>query len=117
LHAADGVYEEIGTGGRFEGIEEILAALHAWKAAIPDAAGEVVRIFSANDVVIAEIVWRGTHTGPLTSRNGTLPATGRTFEMSGALFQQWSGGQVVHQRQHLDVLAMLTQLGALPGSA
>lgn len=117
LLADEVVYEEIGTGSRLEGAEAMLDGLQAWKSAVPDATGEIIRILSDNDTVVAEIIWRGTQSGPLTSPGGTLPATGRTFEMSAVMLQQWCDGRLAHVRHHLDILAMLVQLGALPTPA
>jgi predicted ester cyclase len=67
--------------------------------------------------VAAEIIWRGTHIGPLALPGGvTLSATGRPFEMHGALFSRWSDGRLVHERHHIDIMSLLAQLGALPAA-
>lgn len=113
----DVVYDEVGSGNRMIGADELLASLRAWKAAVPDAEGEITRILSDGDTVVAEITWRGTQDGPLESPSGTLPPSGRSFTMDAVMIQRWIGGRVVHQRQHIDLLAMLTQIGAISASA
>jgi steroid delta-isomerase-like uncharacterized protein len=114
LLADDVIYEEIGTGSRFEGVEELLGGMKEWRSFAPDGAGEITCILSDNDHAAMEIIWRGTHTGPLSTPVGALPPTGRSFEMSGALFTRWCNGRVVYERDHVDVLALLSQLGTLP---
>jgi steroid delta-isomerase-like uncharacterized protein len=111
------VYEETGTGRRCEGVDETLAALQAWKSAIPDGTGEVLRVVVDGDTVVLELVWRGTQTGPLAAGAGELPASGRSFEALAVMWTQWSGDQLVSERHHIDVLSMLAQLGALPAPA
>lgn len=114
--AGDGyVYEEIGTGRRYDGIDETLVALQEWKAAFPDASGEVTRVVTEGDTTVMEIVWRGTHTGPLQTPAGTVPATGRSIEVEASMWHRWDDGRVVSERHYIDVMAMLNQLGLLPG--
>ena len=108
------VYDETGTGRRIEGAHDVMAALQAWKTAQPDLTGEVVNVAVDGDTAVLEIVWRGTHTGPLATPSGELPASGRRVETRATMWQRYDGELVVHQRHYLDMLTMLTQLGVLP---
>jgi steroid delta-isomerase-like uncharacterized protein len=110
------VYEETGTGRRFDGVDDTLGALKEWKEAAPDATGEVVRVVTEGDTTVMEIVWRGTQTGPLNTGAGELPASGKAFEVQASMWQTWRGGKLADERHHLDVLTMLAQLGAIPAS-
>ena len=107
------VYEETGTGRRCEGIDEAVAALQEWKAALPDGTGEVTRIVGEGDLVVLEIIWRGTQTGDLRTPTGTLPASGKAFQTWATLWQRWENGKLVEARHHLDILSLLGQLGQL----
>lgn len=111
------VYEETGSGRRIEGVEAVVEALQAWRAALPDATGEITRLLVDGDTSVVEIVWRGTQTGTLATPGGEIPPTGRPIEMWASMWQRWKNDRVVHERHHLDVLAMLAQLGALPAPA
>lgn len=117
LIAPDVVYEETGSGRVIEGVETVIAALQAWKEALPDVTGEVTRVLVDGDTTVLEIVWRGTHTGPLATPNGPLPASGGTIETWATMWQRWDGDRIVHERHHLDTLSMLAQMGALPAPA
>jgi steroid delta-isomerase-like uncharacterized protein len=112
-----GVYEETGTGRRIEGIDALIEALQAWRSAFPDVTGEVVRVLVEGDTSTVEVRWRGTHTGPLATAAGVLPATGAGVEIWSAMWLTWMDGRIVHERHHLDMLSMLAQIGALPAPA
>ncbi|MDN5918710.1 MAG: ester cyclase [Pseudonocardia sp.] len=115
LTSPEVIYEEIGTGRRLEGIEPVLDGMRVWKAAFPDITGEVLRLVSGGDSTALEILWRGTHTGPLaTPLAGAIPPTGREVTTHATMWQRWEGERIVHERHHLDVLALMAQLGVLP---
>jgi steroid delta-isomerase-like uncharacterized protein len=109
-------YEETGSGRRIEGADQVMRALQAWKTALPDLTGEVVNVAVDRDTAVLEIVWPGTHTGPLATPSGELPASGRHIETRATMWQRYDGELVVHQRHYLDMLTMLTQLGVLPAA-
>ncbi len=110
------VTEEVGTRGRHEGPDEFIAAVQAWKSSFPDIAGEIRRIVTDGGTVVMQLTWRGTQTGPLPLGPGReLPATGTSAEMEATMWQQWEGGRLVSERHYLDMLGLLTQLGAIPG--
>jgi steroid delta-isomerase-like uncharacterized protein len=108
------VAEETGTGRRMEGADEVIRALQAWKTALPDVTGEVVGVAVDGNTAVLEIVWRGTHTGPLATPSGELPASGRRIETWATMWLRYDGELLVHQRHYLDMLTMLTQIGVLP---
>jgi steroid delta-isomerase-like uncharacterized protein len=108
------VYDETGTGRHVDDVEEVMALLRGWKAAFPDVAGEITRVVTEADSGALEIIWRGTHSGPLDTGAGTLPATGRSVEVWATMWGRWQDGRLVAERHHLDVLTMMMQLGAIP---
>ncbi len=55
--------------------------------------------------------------GPLATPSGVLPPSGATVETWSSMWLTWSGNVIVHERNHLDLLSMLAQLGALPSPA
>jgi hypothetical protein len=57
---------------------------------------------------------RGTHNGPLDLPSGTLPATGKAVEFDGVQMFIVEGGKLTHMRHYLDLLTMLSQVGAIP---
>lgn len=117
LMTADVVYEETGTGRRIEGRDGFLPLLQGWREALPDVRGEVLRAVGDDEVCVLEIRWRGTQDGPLPVGEATLPPSGRTSDTLATLWVRCRDGRIVEERHHLDVLSMLTQLGALPAPA
>lgn len=108
------VYEETGSGRRIDGIDDLIEGLQGWRAAFPDMVGDVRRVAVDGDVTTMEVYWRATHTGPLVTPSGALPPRGTVVETWWSMWLTWSGGVIVHERNHLDLLTMLTRLGALP---
>lgn len=111
------VYQETGTGRRISDIDELITALQAWRAALPDASGEVLRVSESGDTTVMEIRWTGTHDGPLDLGTSILPASGRPTNVLATIWQRWKDGKVVEERNHLDLLTMLAQVGVADASA
>jgi steroid delta-isomerase-like uncharacterized protein len=112
--AADVAYEETGTGRHVNGRPDYVELSRGWKTAFPDVVGEVRRVAATGDTVVQDVVWRGTHTGPLATASGEVPATGNHVEVDGCMWYDVGAGEVTRIRHFLDVLAILQQVGALP---
>jgi len=111
----DVVYEEKGSNRTVKGIDAVLEAAKGWRAAFPDVRGKIFHSTAAGTTAALEITWMGTHSGPLDLPSGTLPATGKSVEFDGVQVFIVEGGKVQHMRHYLDLLTMLSQVGALPG--
>lgn len=109
------VYTETGTGLRLEGIEACDAAWHAWRVAMPDLTGTVMRTLEDGDLAAIELRWVGTQTGPLATPDGEIPATGRRIEITSTQWVTARDGHTEVIDHHLDVMGILSQLGVLPG--
>ncbi len=114
LSAENVVYDEVGTRRKIEGIDKTLAALQGWKVAMPDVTGTVDSVVASGNVVTAQITWDGTHTGPLESPGGTIPASGKRQVTPSCWVLNVEGGQVQSSRHYFDMVAPLVQIGALP---
>jgi steroid delta-isomerase-like uncharacterized protein len=112
--APNSVYEEYGTQRRIEGADATVGALQAWKTAFPDVQGVVDKALVAGDTAALEVTWRGTHTGPLVTATGTLPASGKGFVLVTAWTMDVQGGQIQNSRHYFDILTLLQQIGAAP---
>lgn len=109
----DSVYDEVGTGRRAEGREEIIELFKGWKQTMPDAAGTVTSAVASGNEVVLEVTWKGTMTGPW----GDTPATGRGQTTRAALFLSFTGDAISGSRQYFDSLALLQELGVMPEPA
>ena len=85
-----------------------------WKQAFPDAAGAVTSAFASGDTAVLEVTWKGTHTGPLTTAEGTIPASGKRQEVPAAIFYTFEGDTIKESRHYFDSLTLLKQIGAQP---
>ena len=112
--APDSVYEEYGTQRRIEGSDAIVAALQAWKTAFPDVKGTVNKALADEHTVALEVAWRGTHTGPLETPNGSVPASGKAFTLLTAWTIDVQNDQIQNSRHYFDILTLLQQIGAAP---
>ena len=112
--ASDSRYDELGTQRKIEGPEKIVELFKAWKAAFPDGAGTVTSAFASGDKAALEVTWKGTHTGPLTTAEGTIPASGKRQETPAAIFFTFEGNKIKESRHYFDSLTLLKQIGAQP---
>jgi steroid delta-isomerase-like uncharacterized protein len=110
----DTVYNEVGTQRRLQGTGQIIEALQGWKQAMPDVTGTVTNALASGSKVALEVTWDGTHTGPLASPGGTIPASGRRQTTHAAWIFDFEGDKVKESRQYFDMLTFLQQIGAIP---
>ena len=79
--------------------------------AFPDLIWEPIHSFGQDDQVGAEIIARGTHTGPLNTADGkTIPATNKPVQMSIGGFFKVEGDTVSEVHLYNDLLSLLKQL-------
>ena len=110
----DAVYTETGTGRRVEGADAYVALCQGWKVALPDVRGTIRGAIAAEDLVAQEILWEGTHTGPMETPGGTLPPSGAQISVEASLWVRFHGDKAREVHHYLDVLSLLQQIGAIP---
>jgi steroid delta-isomerase-like uncharacterized protein len=107
-------YDELGTQRRIDGAEKIVELFKGWKQAFPDAVGTVTSAVAGGDKVALEVIWKGTHTGPLVTAEGTIPASGKRQETPAAFFFTFAGDKIKESRHYFDSMTLLKQIGAQP---
>jgi steroid delta-isomerase-like uncharacterized protein len=113
--ASDVVYTETGTGRRVEGAETYLELSKGWKEPFPDVRGTIRRAVASDGTVAQDVLWEGTHTGPLQTSTGTIDASGNRVSVLGTMWYTFEGDKAREIDHHLDLLNLLQQVGALPG--
>lgn len=78
--------------------------------AFDDLRVEVLRTVENSNILAAQFVLRGRHTGDLFG----APATDRELEVHGATFMRFQDGVIAERWQHFDDLGLMQQLGLLP---
>ena len=112
--APDSHYEELGTARKTDGPEKIIELFKGWKRAFPDAIGIVTSAVASGDKAALEVTWKGTHTGPLVTAAGTIPASGKRQKTPAALVYTFAGDKVKEGHHYFDSLTLLKQIGAQP---
>ena len=112
--ASDSRFDELGTERKADGPEKIVELFRGWKQAFPDAVGTVTSAIASGDTAAMEVTWKGTHTGPLTTAEGTIPASGKRQETPAVIFFTFEGDKIKESRHYFDSLTLLKQIGAQP---
>src|SRR5215212_6874617 len=110
----DTVYSETGTGRRVEGAEAYVTLCQGWKVALPDVRGTIRGAIATEDQVAQEILWAGTHAGPMETPGGTLSPSGAQISVEASLWLRFYGDKAREVHHYLDVLSLLQQIGAMP---
>jgi len=100
-------YEIVATGETYDGADGVHGFLLENKRAFPDFHFDVRRIRDADDAVIVEGDFRGTHLG--TWRG--LPATGRAIDFPLIIVFEFENERLVCERTYFDLGTPLRQLG------
>jgi predicted ester cyclase len=106
-------------GGQFaiEGHEQLASYTEALWAAFPDGDFRHEDRIITDDAAAVELVFTGTHIGPLTTPAGEIPATGRRVILRSASLMHLRGGLIAVEHAYSDQLHFMTQLGLLPGAS
>jgi len=81
------------------------------RTAMPDAQTEITGLLACGEVAVAEVVNRGTQTGPLVLPAGELPPTGRSVEGRSCEIYTFRNGLIASGRIYYDLLTVINQLG------
>jgi steroid delta-isomerase-like uncharacterized protein len=116
LAADDFELVDVPAGQTFEGPEGLREWLGTFRTAFPDSRAEVVEVLSDGDRVATEHIGRGTHEGELAIPAGTIPATGRTIELTFGEFYDFRDGKLIGMRAYYDTTTLMRQLGLMPAA-
>lgn len=93
---------------------ESAAFFPAWFAGFDEIDYEVKRTIAADEVVVTEWVFTGTHTGPLGPPvfEERLDPTGRTIQFRGVSIYDVRAGLIQRETIYMDLATLLVELGA-----
>ncbi|WP_062997083.1 ester cyclase [Nocardia mikamii] len=103
--------------GPLSGIGELRGMIQTFITAFPDLTIAVRNIWHDGDGAVAEVSFSGTHHGPLATRQGEVPPTGRAMQFPLVDTFAVEDGKVVEHRGYWANASFLTQLGLLPTAA
>ncbi len=96
--------------GEQTSVEEFSENAERWLDHFSDFGVEVDKLFVCGSVVVSRVIYRAKHSGDFN----TVPATGKTFELSGIDIFEFRAGRVTSHWHETDHLDMFQQLGAEP---
>lgn len=117
LHATDYVVDWV-YGDAFEdppsSAEQSAAFFPVWFGGFGEIDYELKRTIAAEEVVVTEWVFTGTHTGPLGPPvfEEQLDPTWRTIQFRGVTIYDVSGGLIQRETIYMDLATLLVELGA-----
>jgi steroid delta-isomerase-like uncharacterized protein len=112
LYAEDCITVMPGAGGLSQSEHEQMG--HAFKTAAPDARMVIEKVVENGEEIVVVGRFAGTHTGPMVSPSGEIPASGNTLDLRFADYFRVRDGLVVDHQVLFDQMELLGQLGALP---
>lgn len=92
------------------GVAGMKEQVRGLRAAQPDLHTETHDILIDGDMSAARFTMAGTAQGQFRE----LPATGKSYVMSGITMSKWQGDRVVEQWVNYDLLGALQQVGIIP---
>ena len=104
-------FMDVGGGDTVHSRDEWRAFCDVFVTAFPDLTQEVQLLVDAGEYAFAEVVARGTHTGPLATPEGDIGPTGRTIEVPFSVVMHARDGLLVDGREYYDAATLLRQLG------
>src|ERR1700680_566140 len=82
------------------GPEKIIQSARGVKEAFPDIRAPPTNVLTCGNTLVRELTWEGTHAGPMTTPQGTIPPTNRRFTFKGVVLLEASNdGKVVALRE------------------
>ena len=109
LYAADFLFHQE-SGEAVRGLDAFKTWISTIHGAFPDIRYQIEAMYADGDKVATRYTVRGTHTGDFRG----LPATGKTFNLSGHLIHRVAAGKKTEGWGIWDTLGLMTQLGVIP---
>jgi len=103
-------------GATLHGREEIRQYIEALWKAFPDGKLAFGAQVFAEDAAATELVFTGTHTGPMMTPNGPIPPTGKRVTLHSASILKIKDGLIASEHGYADQLEIMTQLGLMPAA-
>jgi uncharacterized protein (TIGR02246 family) len=98
-------------GVTLRGRDQLRPFVEAQWAAFPDGKLTFGAQVFAEDAAATEIVFTGTHTGPIPAPDGPIPPTGRQVTLRSASILRIQDGMKASEHVYADQLELASQLG------
>jgi predicted ester cyclase len=98
-------------GVQVHGRDQVRASMQVMFTAFPDGKLQFGDQVLADDAAATEVVFTGTHTGPLAMPAGEIPPTGRAVRTTTVSMLRFRNGMIISERVIGDELELVRQLG------
>ncbi len=95
----------------YQGRDGFREYLTSWITAFPDYQLEVTNVVATNNKAMCEFTARATHSGPLNTPNGSIPATNRRVELRFVEAYELNNGKIAKGRTYFDPANLMSQIG------
>lgn len=103
-----------GDGNQMKGGPEVgIGVAQMFANAMSDAKISVTKVYAAGDTALVEFIGSGTHDGDF---QGIAP-TGRKLTMPVCDVIEFRDGKIYAEREYMDMMHMMQQLGVVPAAA
>lgn len=106
--------EFVAPNASMRGRDEVMAFFGVFWNAFPDGRLETSRMLADGSSVAAEGRFIGTHTGPMQTPDGEIPATGRQVDLRWMSSYEVRGDELASEHLYFDQAELLGQLGLMP---
>ena len=113
LVSKDSEWLNVPLGMTLHGQEGYRQVVQGWATAFPDSRIEIGSMIASEEGVVTEFRGRGTHTGPLASPAGEIPATGRSVDIPFCDVLRIKDGKIISAHTYYDAATMMRQLGLI----
>jgi uncharacterized protein (TIGR02246 family) len=97
-------------GVQVHGRDQVRASTQAMFTAFPDGKLQFGEQVLADDAAATEVVFTGTHTGPLATPAGEIPPTGRAVRTTTVSMLRFRNGMIISERVVGDEFELVRQL-------
>ncbi len=87
--------------------------IEAWAVSLPDSKTRLDNLAADGDLIFTEHTGTGTHTGPLQTPGGVIPATGKTITLQFAEAFTMREGKIRRMKAYWDSATLMRQLGLM----
>jgi ketosteroid isomerase-like protein len=108
----DGIFTDESVGTTYRG-PELDYPVRNYGTAFADMHRELYDLWTIGDTVIVRLALQGTHTGPLETPFGTIPATGKSMNAPCADIFELENGKIKRFDCFPEGSVILTQLGVI----
>ncbi|MCA9996163.1 MAG: ester cyclase [Anaerolineales bacterium] len=100
-------------GMTFNGRNEFRGFMQGFKQAFPDMTISHDNVLADGNKVAVEFTAQGTHTGPLQTPAGEIPASGNKVSLNVIEVYEWENGRFTKMANYQDSASLMRQIGAM----